>query len=78
MGLFDFLKKKPAMPASMEDAMASQAADFINAFRGPGPPVDANQLNYSRDSIALVDKLLQDFYAQGASLPEDLHFLASA
>lgn len=77
MGLFDFLKK-PKMPESMEAAMASQAQDFIDAFSGRGAPIDASQLDYSRDSIALVDKVLQDFYVQQAPLPEDLHFLASA
>ena len=77
MGFFDFLKK-PRMPESMEAAMASQAQDFIDAFSGRGAPIDASQLNYSRDSIALVDKVLQDFYVQQAALPEDLHFLASA
>lgn len=77
MGLFDFLRK-PKMPATMEAAMVSQAQDFIDAFLDLQAPIDARQLNYSRDSIALVDKVLQDFYAQQAPLPEDLHFLASA
>ena len=77
MGWFDFLKK-PKMPESMEAAMASQAQDFVNAFSGHGSPIDASQLDYSRDSVALVDQVLQDFYAQQAPLPKDLHFLASA
>lgn len=34
--------------------MASQANDFINAFRGAGAPIDAAKLNFSRDAIALV------------------------
>ena len=78
MGFFDFLRPKPRMPESVEQAMASQARDFVDAFRGPGAPVDANALDYSRDSIALVDRILQDFYEQQAALPEDLHHLASA
>ena len=78
MGIFDIFRKKPAMPATLEGAMASQANDFINAFRGAGAPIDAAKLNYSRDSIALVDQVLQDFYLQQAPLPDDLHFLASA
>ncbi|MCW2038237.1 hypothetical protein VDG09_07285 [Xanthomonas campestris pv. raphani] len=78
MGILDLFRKKPRMPASLEEGMASQANDFINAFRGPGSPVDAAQLDFSRDSIALVDRVLQDFHSQEAPLPEDLHFLASA
>ncbi|KRD79838.1 hypothetical protein [Lysobacter sp. Root983] len=78
MKIFDIFRKKPKMPASIEDGMASQADDFINAFRGPGSPIDADGLDFSRDSIALVDRILQDFYAQNAQLPDDLHFLASA
>ena len=78
MGFFDFLRPKPRMPETLELAMASQAKDFVDAFRGPGAPIDANALDYSRDSIALVDRVLQDFYEQQATLPEDLHHLASA
>ena len=78
MGIFDFLRKKPKMPATLEEGMASQANDFVQAFRGPGAPINADGLDYSRDSIALVDRVLQDFYTQQAPLPEDLHFLASA
>ena len=77
MGLFDFFKKRK-MPDSLEDSMALQAESFIAAFRGQGAPIDASQLNYSRNSIELVDRVLQDFYEQQAPLPEDLHFLASA
>ncbi|MDH1262765.1 hypothetical protein [Pseudomonas sp. GD03944] len=78
MSIFDIFRKKPKMPASIEDGMASQAHDFINAFRSPGAPIDAAQLDFSRESILLVDHVLHDFYSQGAQLPEDLHFLASA
>lgn len=78
MSIFDIFRKKPKMPASIEDGMASQANDFINAFSGPGSPIEATELDFSRDSIALVDHILQDFYSQKAQLPEDLHFLASA
>lgn len=78
MSIFDIFRKKPKMPASIEDGMASQANDFISAFRGSGSPIDAEKLDFSRDSVLLVDQVLQDFYVQGAKLPEDLHFLASA
>lgn len=54
MGIFDIFRKKPAMPATLEGAMASQANDFIDAFRGTGAPIDASASNCSRDSIALV------------------------
>jgi len=78
MGLLDLFRRKPKMPASIEEGMESQAADFVEAFRGEGAPIDADKLDYSASSIALVDKILQDFHAQNAELPEDLHFLASA
>jgi hypothetical protein len=78
MGIFDIFRRKPKMPASIEAGMASQANDFIEAFRGDGSPVDAEKLDFGRESIALVDNILQDFYLQKTPLPEDLHFLASA
>jgi hypothetical protein len=78
MGITDIFRKKPKMPASIEEGMASQAHDFIEAFRGDRSPIDASKLDFSKDSIALVDKVLQDFYLQKAMLPKDLHFLASA
>lgn len=58
--------------------MASQANTFIESFRGDGSPLDAEKLDFSKESIALVDGILLDFYCQKASLPDDLHFLASA
>ncbi|TWB07925.1 hypothetical protein FBZ99_1233 [Rhizobium sp. ERR 1071] len=77
MGLFEFLKRK-RMPATIEDAMASQAEDFVNAFSSPRAPIDAAKLDYSESSLLLVDQVLDDFYRKQAPLPEDLHFLASA
>ncbi|MGZ9720282.1 hypothetical protein [Rhizobium miluonense] len=77
MGLFDFLKRR-RMPATIEDAIASQAADFVNAFSRPGAPIDGPKLDYSEDSLNLVDQVLQDFYQNQAQLPDDLHFVASA
>jgi hypothetical protein len=77
MGLFDFLKRKK-MPATIDDAMASQAADFINAFSHPHAPIDASKLDYSESSLWLVDQVLDDFYRKQAQLPEDLHFLDSS
>ncbi|MGV1760949.1 hypothetical protein ACQZ6F_28740 [Rhizobium sp. A22-96] len=77
MGLFDFLKRRK-MPATIEDAMASQAADFVNAFSHPQAPIDASKLDYSESSLRLVDQVLDDFYRKQAPLPEDLHFLASS
>ncbi|NRP85254.1 hypothetical protein GFPCMMHI_01139 [Ensifer adhaerens] len=58
--------------------MASQAADFVNAFSSPRAPIDASKLDYSESSLLLVDQVLDDFYRKQATLPEDLHFLASA
>lgn len=77
MGLFDFLKRRK-MPATIEDAMASQAADFVNAFSAPRAPIDGSKLDYSEDSLHLVDRVLEDFHQKQAPLPDDLHFLASA
>lgn len=77
MGLFDFFRRK-RMPKTPEAGMQSQAADFINAFSGEGSPIDATLLDYSKDSLELVDSILQDFYKQKAELPEDLHFMLSA
>lgn len=78
MGMFDFLKKKPAMPATLEEGMASQAEDFVGAFSRPGAPIDGAKLDYTAASLALVDRVLDDFFKQQAPLPDDLHFLASA
>ncbi|MHC2219478.1 hypothetical protein [Rhizobium leguminosarum] len=77
MGIFDFLKRRK-MPATIENAMASQATDFVNAFSHPRAPVDASKLDFSEGSLHLVDQVLQDFYRRQAALPDDLHFLASA
>lgn len=66
------------MPASIEEGMEWQAADFVRAFSPAGSPIDGSKLDYSEDSLALVDRVLDDFYRQGAALPDDLHFLASA
>ncbi|MCH4547013.1 hypothetical protein MK632_14680 [Rhizobium changzhiense] len=77
MGLFDFLKCRK-MPATIEDAMASQATDFVDAFSQPRAPIDASKLDFSEGSLHLVDQVLQDLYQRQAALPDDLHFLASA
>ncbi len=77
MGLFDFLKRR-RMPKTLEDGMASQANDFVQAFRGEGSPVPEGALDYSEESLIHVDNILDDFHRQGAALPEDLHFLTSA
>lgn len=77
MGLFDFLKRR-RMPATIEDAMASQATDFVNAFSNPSAPIDVSKLDYSENSLQFVDQILDDFYRKQVQLPEDLHFLASS
>lgn len=69
---------RAGMPASIEEGMEWQAADFVGAFSQPGSPVDGSKLDYSEASLALVDRILDDFYRNGAQLPDDLHFLASA
>ena len=66
------------MPKSLEEGMEWQAADFIGAFTSPRSPIDAGKLDYSEASLALVDRVLDDFYRQQAPFPDDLHFLASA
>lgn len=66
------------MPDSLEQGMEWQAGDFVTAFSAAGAPIDGSRLDYSEESLELVDRVLDDFYRQGASLPEDLHFLASA
>lgn len=66
------------MPESIEQGMQWQAADFVGAFSQPGSPIDGGKLDYSEESLALVDRILDDFHRQQAPLPDDLHFLASA
>ncbi|MGH6615571.1 hypothetical protein [Sphingomonas sp.] len=66
------------LPASLEEGMEWQAADFVTAFSPAGSPIDGSKLDYSEASLELVDRVLDDFYRQGAPLPEDLHFLTSA
>lgn len=66
------------MPASIEQGMEWQAADFVEAFSFPGSPIDGSRLDYSEASLALVDRVLDDFHRQSAPLPDDLHFLTSA
>jgi len=58
--------------------MEWQAADFVEAFSPAGSPIDGSKLDYREASLELVDRVLDDFYRQGASLPDDLHFLTSA
>jgi hypothetical protein len=66
------------MPSSIEEGMEWQAADFVRAFSPAGSPIDGSKLDYSEASLELVDRVLDDFYRQEASLPDDLHFLTSA
>jgi hypothetical protein len=66
------------MPKTLEEGMEWQAADFIGAFTSPRAPIDASKLDYSEASLVLIDQVLDDFFRQGAPLPDDLHFLASA
>lgn len=70
--------KGGTMPASIEQGMEWQAADFIAAFSAPGSPIEAATLDYSEASLGPVDAMLDDFYQQKAPLPDDLHFLTSA
>lgn len=78
MSIFNIFKRKPKMPETIEEGMESQAAVFVDSFRGEGSPIDADKLDYSMDSLEQVDAMLQDFFEQKASLPDDLHFLTSA
>ena len=66
------------MPQSIEEGMEWQAANFVESFSQPGAPIDGSKLDYSETSLTLVDRVLNDFYLQQASLPDDLHFLTSA
>jgi hypothetical protein len=66
------------MPANLEEGMEWQAANFVTAFSPTGSPIDGSKLDYSEASLELVDRVLDDFYRQEATLPDDLHFLASA
>ena len=66
------------MPKTLEEGMAMQAVDFVNAFSAPGAPIDGSQLNFSATSLQLVDQVLNDFYLRQVPLPDDLHFLISA
>jgi hypothetical protein len=66
------------MPSSIEEGMAWQAADFVEAFSPAGSPIDGSKLDYSEASLTLVDSVLDDFYRRETPLPDDLHFLASA
>lgn len=66
------------MPASIEEGMQWQARDFVNAFSDAGSPIDGSKLDYSEESLELVDRVLDDFFEQKAPLPDDLHFLTSA
>ena len=78
MGIFGRRRHKDGPSDSLEDAMASQAADFVQAFGGPGSPVPAGALDYSRASLGAVDDILHDYYGQGAELPEKLHWLITS
>lgn len=66
------------MSASLEEEIIAEAIEFIDAFRGEGSPIDADKLDYSEQSLALLDEVLEDFYEQDEPLPEDLYFLSSA
>ena len=65
-------------PANIEDEMEQRAAGFVDAFSCDGSPIDGRKLDYSEASLALVDRMLDDFYRLGAALPDDIHGLTSA
>jgi hypothetical protein len=66
------------MAASIEHEMERHAAEFIVAFTVAGSPIDGRKLDYEEPSLALVDRVLDDFYRLRAPLPDDIHGLVSA
>ncbi|GAB3618270.1 hypothetical protein GCM10027416_28270 [Okibacterium endophyticum] len=78
MGPFRRTLKDTGIPATIEEGMAWQAADFVDAFAGEGSPVAPGALDYSEASLEVLDGILDDFHTRGEPLPEDLQFLASA
>ena len=61
-----------------EAKMSGLATDFVAAFTGVGSPIAAGELDGSPASLAAVDRILEDFFQQQQTLPEDLHLLAAA
>ena len=74
-----------APPVSVEDMMARAAATFVASVDGIRLPerdteyyVRADELDFTRGSLMVVDKILDGFYTFERPLPADTHFQASA
>lgn len=65
-------------PSSVDARMESQASAFVEAFSSPDSSAGEKGFDYSEASLELVDNMLDGYYRDGASLPGDVHVLASA
>ncbi|PTS77741.1 hypothetical protein DBR33_02770 [Stenotrophomonas sp. HMWF022] len=77
MSLFDSMRRRK-VPPSHEHVMGLQAEAFIASFQEEGARINPAHLDYTRESLALVDSALDDFFVQERPLSEELHFLYSA
>lgn len=59
--------------------MSARAARFAAVLgQAPDSPIRTGSLDFTPESLELVDRLLGDFHARGAALPEGLHADISA
>lgn len=59
--------------------MAARAARFVAVLgKAPDSPIQGGALDYSPESLDLIDRLLGDFHTRGGTLPEGLHADVSA
>jgi hypothetical protein len=75
-------RRRSSQPAersgSVEDEMAARAARFVSAVEAPDSSIRRGSLDYSPESLEIVDGLLGDLHAQGVPLPEDVQADVSA
>ena len=58
--------------------MAARAARFVGAVEAPDSSIRPGSLDYSPESLEIVDGLLGDLHTKGVALPEDVQVDVSA
>jgi len=68
----------PERFGSVETEMAARAARFVGAVEAPDSSIRPGSLDYSPESLEIVDGLLGDLHTKGVALPEDVQVDVSA
>ena len=64
--------------AQLASAIAERATMFVELATGEGAPLPPEALDFSSDSLDVVDEILETFHAQGGDLPEPLLWMVSS